>query len=321
MSSDEMNNPFKTLRDIYKDGVDKENGYGYSNVYKRATKRFLDEVSEYCNEYGHFNINIVDLVYEDGYFICGMGKNSVVKFRVKEVPGFLFGIWWDHDEGVKYDKTKDGKISGKLFAQYEDDIDKFKPSRSKFLVEFEVRWIGGKSILFTENAYDAYRMIRFMVEEPDLSWARHHFGWNYNWEYHTREEAEEEKKKYIEFKEREEIVTAELNERCVSAVRNALSDEIEAGVTKILDSGDHCNPRYEIVVDQSSFNKKDKPSVGSYLLIWEDDIVKKMTDEFERCKEEAKGEEFCWWCPFDEVCTVVEHKYFKKMKNFWETDK
>ena len=72
-----------------------------------------------------------DVRWLDGYFIFEMGEDAVVHFRIKELKGWLFGIWF----GQNIDPEN---YIDRLFWQYEKDIDKFKPTRSHFVVDIPV---------------------------------------------------------------------------------------------------------------------------------------------------------------------------------------
>ena len=75
------------------------------------------------NELIRNNLIPTDIEFGNGYFIFEMGDDSVVHFHVKGCKGWKFGMWintGNEDNIIQY------------FAQYEDNIDKFKPSRSSF---------------------------------------------------------------------------------------------------------------------------------------------------------------------------------------------
>ncbi len=66
---------------------------------------------------------ITDEQYLEGYFVFDFGKNSVCHFKLKETPGWLYGIWLGTKQnGYKY--------KYKLIGEHEEFIDKFKPSRT-----------------------------------------------------------------------------------------------------------------------------------------------------------------------------------------------
>lgn len=99
------------------------------------------EIAEFIfskmKEYGY---EPYDIKYGNGYFIFDMGDDAVVHFRVKRVwKHWKFGMWINSEllEASEEDKKKYKLIS--VFAQYDTQIDKFKPSRSELLVEFNAK--------------------------------------------------------------------------------------------------------------------------------------------------------------------------------------
>ena len=85
-----------------------------------------------------FGYEPYDVNYGNGYFIFDMGDDSVVHFRVKGVwKHWKFGMWINSEllNSSKEDMKKYHIIS--IFAQYDTQIDKFKPTRSDLCVEFK----------------------------------------------------------------------------------------------------------------------------------------------------------------------------------------
>ena len=75
-----------------------------------------------------------DIEFGNGYFIFEMGDDSVVHFHIKGCKSWKFGMWintGDVDNVIQY------------FAQYEDSIDKFKPSRSYFCENVSLKELKG----------------------------------------------------------------------------------------------------------------------------------------------------------------------------------
>lgn len=89
--------------------------------------------------------HIIDIQLGDTYFLFKGSKDSICHFRVKEIPGFLFAFWnINRFSNIRLDLINGAelwsdvyKISSKtelvFFTQYEDYIDKFKPSCSGFV--------------------------------------------------------------------------------------------------------------------------------------------------------------------------------------------
>jgi len=79
----------------------------------RNKKRHLQLLSKIGKK---FSIN--GLIFLNHYFIFEMEKNAICHFRVKQIPGWEFGIWI----------YKDGET--KLIGEHIEFVDKFKPSRT-----------------------------------------------------------------------------------------------------------------------------------------------------------------------------------------------
>ena len=182
-------NPFQGMIDFYNDSVAEADQKGYAEIYKAITEQILyHSIPEAFIEIeGEGTFTVTDLEYLDGYFLFGKGTNSVVEFKIKENPEWLFGIWYS----IKEDELYQGLplIKVQMFAQYEEEIDKFKPSASVFCDSFCTN--GKLEDLDAGICWDFARQIIFIIKEPALAYCRDVFYWDYNLEYHTREEAEE----------------------------------------------------------------------------------------------------------------------------------
>lgn len=123
------------------------------------------------------------ITYHNGYFLCDMGEDSVVHFKLHGL-GLLskhwkFGMWIDSsilDNKVLKQKTKQNNVNLydlkviRIFAQYDMYIDKFKPSRSAFLVEYDVddwKILNESSQLITW--YKLKDMLGMMKKHPFMS--------------------------------------------------------------------------------------------------------------------------------------------------------
>lgn len=105
------------------------------------------------NEIDRLGYKIINITHPDGYFIFEGAKDSVTHFEVRGKGmwhKWRFGLWvhseYMTEESINNTKTKrdNGEIvygqepkAIQLFAQYETNIDKFKPSRSALLVEYD----------------------------------------------------------------------------------------------------------------------------------------------------------------------------------------
>lgn len=188
-------NPLQVLADSYNESVKEIDKSGNAEKFKQATEFFFKNISGdgwYTRENEHFTAE--DIEYLDGYFIFAHGTNAVVHFRINECPGWLFAIWWNEPS-----EEKPNNISGSFFAQYEETIDKFKPSFSNFCEEIYY------SLSNKDDSYDheAYKVINFIHKEPYLAFCRDYHGWDYNTQFRSREEAEESYNKWREWHDNE----------------------------------------------------------------------------------------------------------------------
>lgn len=122
-------------------------------------------------------IHQFDVKYGDGYFIFGTGTNSVVHFHLEETPGWLYGLWLSEIDHNDPKAQKPVKI--KFFAQFEAEIDKFKPSASMVSEECIVRMGLYKTIECTHIK----TAIHFIQKHPALAWYRDIHWVDYNDEY------------------------------------------------------------------------------------------------------------------------------------------
>lgn len=98
-------------------------------------KEVAEKVLDYIKSVGY---KPYDIKYGTGYFVFDMGKDSVVHFKIKECPGWLFAMWIDTNEAELKDGTNEYPAL-RFFTQHNDNIDKFKPTRSFFLAEYKLR--------------------------------------------------------------------------------------------------------------------------------------------------------------------------------------
>lgn len=134
------------------------------------------------------NLHIVDVEFEDCYFIIEGEEDSICHFHIKEIPGFKFAFW----NTKRFDKIKDQmkenrttwaetyKVYNKteliFFTQYERDEDKFKPSHSGFRTGiFRQAWIetddNNKNVVVEEwYMSDLLDILEYMKKHPIKSY-------------------------------------------------------------------------------------------------------------------------------------------------------
>lgn len=130
--------------------------------------------------------HITDVKLGNTYFIMEDEDNSICHFKIKEIPGFLFGIWnVCRFDTIKYQLEKSGightwadslQISPLselvFFTQYERELDKFKPSRSGFVTGlYRQSWYeseGDDKMIHKEewNLYELEDILAFMKKHP-----------------------------------------------------------------------------------------------------------------------------------------------------------
>lgn len=166
-------------------------------------KNLVDIVFDQITQLG---FKIKDVTHPDGYFLCDYGKDSVTHFKLKGhgiSRKWKFGLWVNAEEmseekmkEVK-EQIKNGELSYdhqpkviQLFAQYETQIDKFKPSRSELCVEYDAEQIDNFLNKRDLNVYgQPYTfnglkdMLRMMYKHPFMCYDG--FCGNYAVGYHS----------------------------------------------------------------------------------------------------------------------------------------
>ena len=178
-----------------------------------------------------------DVKYDD---IC-----DTVTFKVAEAPGWLFGIWYTLKEEPGY--MREGKVvkvlKYQVFGQYELFIDKFKPSRSMFC---EDDWVHNitpdKDFKEIGLGLGLRSMVLYIINEPALAFCRDVHGWDYNYSYHTREEAEEAMAKTLEHENQRQAFKI----YACDALLNYIKEFWKGEKVFIHDFGEHLSPRYEV---------------------------------------------------------------------------
>lgn len=132
-----------------------------------ASEKFLKLTNQLFEHLKSQNYTIATEDYGSGYFIFDYGPNTVIHFRLKETPGWLYGIWWS------FKVNKEGIISivGEFFAQYEEEIDKFKPSASYYGCDMLSLVAADRSICLDEG--DIVSIINFICDHPYRAWNGH----------------------------------------------------------------------------------------------------------------------------------------------------
>lgn len=308
----------KAFLDVYKESVEECDKLGFSEIYKRETKRFLSKLSAHFKQYYELDFTPQDVQYEDGYFFFGHGTNSIVRFHVKEAPGWLFGIWWTPVEENKKDEEpveyRKDCIKCEFFAQYEETIDKFKPSASMF--EGSFNWYfetpNAKENLW-RLCFDAARVVKLILQYPYVAFVREIHWSDLNEDYVTPEEAEQI---YTEWKLKDnakKLMQQQNDKEMLDCLTKIFKPLLDKGEAYISDMGANFSPRYELIAR----NWNDKQENGIYSLFHFDfnGIDSKASKELwdktkEQCKARAKKIDSWWFNPVSECIYVAEsYKY------------
>lgn len=272
-------NPFETLNNIYTKQVEENDKKGYADLFKKVTNFFFEDIND---DEDTVNFTFTDIKYLDGYYIFGFGTNSVIHFHIKECPGWKFGIWWH--------EPKDNiKVPGEWFAQFEETIDKFKPSHSTFIREFTIENKDNINDRYCYDVWDIRKDIEFIMNEPYLAFCRDYCSYNYNQTYLSREEA---KQVYDEWRERtnkEKALTTKWDSKILKWVENnILPNYINA---EIKDMGEYRFPRYDVFVPfAENSDIVDEPGWYSWYSEEETEEDIKLSKEFDVLMEAAQKE-------------------------------
>lgn len=216
-----------------------------SMFFKDIADDIIENINKVCE--------VTNVEYGNGYFIFEFGDNSVVHFRIKELPGWLFGMWFSYDK-----KTK-GVIKCEWFCQQDLWVDKFKPSRSEIQCTtlFSISQFAIDKIL-TEpedvffDGYEIIDNIKFMLKHPWLAAYRDYRGVSLNIDYVTERYA----KKYIQKATKKEIkhdkMVAKLEEKMKDKVVQKVNQLEFIESVEVVDKNQDgwiCHPRYSLKIN------------------------------------------------------------------------
>ena len=102
---------------------------------REAAEKVFNYIKE--NKFAPTNIK-----YGDGYFIFDMGTDGVVHFDIKGLRSWKFAMWIETDAERLKNNEGDDYPAVQFFCRHKLDLDKFKPSRSFFLVKISLDEIG-----------------------------------------------------------------------------------------------------------------------------------------------------------------------------------
>lgn len=140
-----------------------------------TNRELAETVFAKIREYG---FRPYDIEYGDSYFFFQFGPESVVHFRLKGVSRhWKFGMWIfsnlleeDEDHSAADHQNQRNHNVIEFFAQYDTQIDKFKPSASSLLVSFDAaEWRKRGSDPYKFNTLK--KMLQMMRRHPLICYA------------------------------------------------------------------------------------------------------------------------------------------------------
>ena len=181
---------------------------------------------------------------------------NTVTFKVAEAPGWLFGIWYEIKEKTNIEGNPAQILEYSIFGQHERFIDKFKPNHSVFC---EHSWIyditPDYEFLSRDVCCGLEGMFLYIINEPALAFCRDVLYWDYNYAYHTREEAEEEMAKTIEHEDKRQAFKV----YACDALLNYVMEFWKGEDVYIHDFGECMSPRYEVTFLYDDFEEDTRP--------------------------------------------------------------
>lgn len=221
--------------------------------------------------------HITDIEFGNGYFIFEHGKDMVVHFHLKECKGWKFGIWWDVDGEKKFD----------FFAQYERDIDKFKPSAST--IKLDSRPLDDWSMKYV------VQICRFIKKHPYRAWAIDQTYARDIWEWDDLKGCFSD---YCKMWWKYSVLSPFLHEmlrKKYLKIVNQIFDELKLINTKVIDCNDGgwiSYPRYMFTCEGQVGKKLES---GNWEIIFEDDLSKKLLKRVQKYnKLHKKIRKFCY---------------------------
>lgn len=103
--------------------------------------------------------HIINKNYIKSYFVFEVEKYSICNFKIKEIQEFTFSVWnTDRFDKPYSNIDKDVKDTSELvfFTQYDINLDKFKPSRSGFVIGLEREILLEEDNTIKKEEWDLY---------------------------------------------------------------------------------------------------------------------------------------------------------------------
>lgn len=317
-------NPLEDLDQFYDGCVEKEDKKGFADIYKQATESLFLQLKNSLGKNG-VDIHFEDVEYLDGYFLYAFGTNSVVHFHIKEAPGWKFGIWWTpikskNKKGGYMATHRKDRLACDIFFQYEEEIDKFKPSASAYQHDFKFNLIE-----LDQPRLDWMAIcedIKFVIKEPYLAFYKHMTWIDFNHEHVSRAKAKRYWDRHWKEKAEEKAANKENAKEMFEAVKKIVSEIAEEGKCFIVDYGTSIDPRYEIVVKNEGEDGKPLGEEGTYDLAefdWAGGKAEAIWEKADESCAKRSKHAYNFFNPFGRYCVLLDpERYdeaFKKAKD------
>lgn len=225
---------------------------------KKEQSMFFKDIGNVILDKINQEYTVEEEAFGNGYFIFDFGENSVVHFKIKEMPGWKFGMWFS------YDKSLRGAIRCEWFCQYELWLDKFKPSRSAICCDIKIPFTFFITELLTDRSMcscyydDILDNLEFMKKHPYLALYRDCTGRDLNINYVSEGYAKRKMKKEIRREKHYDKMQVVLTEKLRKIVEKEINKIDGVKSFKMIDrcvDGWIISPRYDVeIVPHSNDN-------------------------------------------------------------------
>lgn len=300
-------NPLEDMEQCYDECVEKEDKKGLADIYKQATESLFIQLKDALKKNG-IDVHFEDVEYLSGYFLYAFGTNSVVHFHIKEAPGWKFGIWWTpiKAKGKKKAYLKD-KLACDLFFQFEEEIDKFKPSASAYQHSIRFNLIEPDQPYF--DWMDTCEDIKFIIKEPYLAFYKHMKWTDFNHEHVSRAKAKRYWDRHWKEKAEEKAADKENAKEMFEAVKKIISETVKEGKCFIVDYGASMDPRYEIAVKNEGEDGKPLGEEGNYDIAefdWAGGRADAIWNKAKKSCEKRSKHAYLFFNPFSRNCVLLD---------------
>ena len=263
---------------------------------------FYREATDYLvNELTRHKLTVIDLCYRDTHFIRYHGTDSIVTFKIDEIPDFLFGIWWN----TNFSQELNEELYGYLFARYNVSLDELSPLHASLKDD----------LIFTFDADHKVKSVIWDLSFIDEMRNNHALAWYCD--SHHRDIRDDTikissvEKKYQEFLESEKQ-SIELRNKYDQQYLKTYYATLKKRFKEfwIIQHEEDVYPRYEAVT-LSEYVTEDVLEAIS------DDDLGKLTRVRTKLEADAQKRGIFWSCPISIYIFPIKNKSWLKKKTLW----